>query len=200
MRHRPGPSAHQGRSGRRWNLQDQRREDLDFRRRTGSHREHHPSGAGAYRRGAGWRARHQPGWNPGRAQRGDLRGPGREDGHSRQRHLRHDPRGGDRLAGGRREPGPGVDVRDDERGAPGRRPAGPRPGRGGLSGGGAIRQGAAAGPLAHRAEERRRPGRSDPGPSRRAPHADGRPRRPGRGPRPASMDRPAGRSSRGPSR
>ena len=61
----------------------------------------------------------------------------------------------------------GASRRGEDR-LPGRRRLRPRP---------------PAGPLAHRTEEPRRSRRPDPRPPGRAPHADGRPRHPGRRPR-----------------
>ena len=56
LRHRSRPVAHQGGEAAGWQLQAQRHQDLHFRRRAGSDREHHPSRARAHRRRAG---RHQ---------------------------------------------------------------------------------------------------------------------------------------------
>ena len=64
------------------------------------------------------------------------------------------------------------DVHDDERGAARRRRAGPRPVRGRLPERRRLRQGAPAGPRAHRREIPGQAGRSDHRASRRAPHAD----------------------------
>ena len=56
MRHRSRAAAHQGRQAGRRQLQDHGHQDLHFRRRARSGREHHPSGAGANR---GRARRHQ---------------------------------------------------------------------------------------------------------------------------------------------
>ena len=147
-------------AGRR-DLQDHRREDLDLRRRAGPDREHRPPGAGPHRGRAGGHARHQPVHraqiHPGRptARRASAT-PSTAPAWKRRWASTATPPASwstrRRPAGwSARRTGACPDVRDDERGPARRRHAGPGPGRGRLSGGGRLRQGPAAGPLAHRA-------------------------------------------------
>ena len=136
MRHGSRPAAHQGGQAGRRQLQDHRHQDLHLGRRARSHREHHPSGAGAHRR----RARRHQGRvavrgaeGAGqcrrlarRTQRRVLRLDRAQDGHSRQFHLRDELRQRHRLADRRRKQGHAGHVRDDERGPARRRRAGAR--------------------------------------------------------------------------
>ena len=182
LRHGPGPAPHQGGEAGRRQLQDHRHQDLHLGRRARSRRQHHPSRAGPHRRRARGHARHlavhraevpaEARRLARRAQRRDLRLARREDGHPRQLDLRDELRRRHRLAARRGEPRPQRHVHDDERGAARRRHAGPRPVRGRLPERRRLRQGAPAGPRAHRREVQGQAGRSDHRASRRAPHAD----------------------------
>ena len=186
LRHRPRPPQDQGDASERRRLRHHRAEDIHFRRRARSGREHHPSRARAHRRRAGRnqgrfalsraedaRQRRRV---AGRAQRGRLRLDRAQDGHSRQFDRRAQLRRRQGLAGRRRESRPQRDVRDDERGAARRRRAGPRPLRSRLSERRRLRQGP---PARARADGRQGAGqarRSAHRASRRPAHAHGNPR------------------------